>query len=374
MTTTESNRTATTASTTSATGATRPSRGRPTFAVGTRRHLDADDIAATGPRDRWYPILPSHMVEPGAMVPVRRLDVDWVLFRDPQGVVHMLEDRCPHRSAPLSVGQHLGDRIACAYHGVQVDGGGTVVSVPGMPGCALEGRRATVSLEVVEAADTIFAFIPLTAESVPTPFVLPDRLSDPAVSWFGNFAEWAGPWRFYMDNVLDPMHGAFLHRNSHSMFGGDTSARFRIRETDRGFFFEKTDQRGVNFDWVEFVRGSMDYVDLEIPYGAGAGPGGVFGIVGMSTPIDRSTSAIFHWRTRRVSGWERETWRFLYRTTLEAKHWEVLEQDREVLEALATDADREEHLYQHDLGVSRIRRIYRADAVAQAKVLAEANA
>ena len=355
--------------------AARPSaRRRATFAVGTRRHLDADEIAATGLRDRWYPILPSHMIKPGEMVPVRRLEVDWVLFRDAKGTVRMLEDRCPHRSAPLSVGQHLGDRVACAYHGVQVDGDGTVVSVPGMPGCALEGRRATVSLQVFEAADTIFAFIPLTDESVPTPFELPERLADPEVSWFGNFAEWAGPWRFYMDNVLDPMHGAFLHRNSHSMFGGDTSARFRIRETDRGFFFEKTDQRGVNFDWVEYVHGAMDYVDLEIPYGPGAGPGGVFGIVGMSTPIDRNTSAIFHWRTRRVSGWERETWRFMYRTTLEEKHWEVLEQDRVVLEALAGDADREEHLYQHDLGVSRIRRLNRAAAEEQAKVLAEANA
>ncbi|WP_257956908.1 hypothetical protein [Nocardioides sp. B-3] len=186
--------------------------------------------------------------------------------------------------------------------------------------------------------------------------------------WFPNYAEWAGPWRFYMDNVLDPMHGAFLHRDSHSMFGGDTSARFRIRETDRGFFFEKTDQVGVNFDWVEYVRGSMDFVDTEIPYAQDAGPGGVFGIVGMATPIDATNSAIFHWRTRRVQGWEREVWRFLYRTRLEAKHWTVLEQDREVLEALAGDADAEEHLYQHDLGVSRIRRIYRADARAQAAV------
>jgi hypothetical protein len=63
-------------------------------------------------------------------------------------------------------------------------------------------------------------------------------------------------------------------------------------------------------------------------------------------------------------------WRFLYRTRLEARHWEVLEQDREVLEALAADADHEEHLYQHDLGVSRIRRIYRADARKQAAILA----
>ncbi|MEV0104760.1 Rieske 2Fe-2S domain-containing protein [Nocardia sp. NPDC050799] len=356
--------------TTATTSAPTATGGPKKRAAGVRKEMTAADIAAAGLRDRWYPILPSRMVRPGESKKVTRLSVDWVLFRDPQGTVHMLEDRCPHRSAPLSVGQHLGDRLACKYHGVQVDGTGTVVSVPGMPGCALEGKRATVSLRVVEAADTIFAFVPLTQESGPTPFVLPDRLTDEAVSWFPNFAEWAGPWRFYMDNVLDPMHGAFLHRDSHSMFGGDTSARFRIRETDRGFFFEKTDQVGVNFDWVEYVRGSMDYVDLEIPYAPNAGPGGVFGIVGMATPIDADNSAIFHWRTRRVDGWQREVWRFLYRTRLEARHWEVLEQDREVLEALAADADHEEHLYQHDLGVSRIRRIYRADARKQAAILA----
>ncbi len=72
----------------------------------------------------------------------------------------------------------------------------------------------------------IFAFMPLTEDSVVTAFKLPDRLDNPEVSWFSNYAEWNSPWRFYMDNVLDPMHGAFLHRDSHSMFGGDTSAPF----------------------------------------------------------------------------------------------------------------------------------------------------
>ncbi|HIZ97281.1 MAG TPA: Rieske 2Fe-2S domain-containing protein [Candidatus Janibacter merdipullorum] len=356
--------------TTTATPTAAQAKAKPRHAVGTRRTLTAEELSTFGLRDRWYPILPSHMLANGAMQKVTRLGVDWLLFRDATGRVRMLEDRCPHRSAPLSAGQHLGDRVACRYHGVQVDGTGTVVSVPGMPGCALEGRQATPSLEVVEAADAIFAFVPLTEDSVPTPFELPERLQGEEHSWFLNYAEWAGPWRFYMDNVLDPMHGAFLHRDSHSMSGGDTSARFRIRETDRGFFFEKTDQRGKNFDWVEFVRGSMDHVDLEIPYGDEAGPGGPFGIVGMSVPIDADHVAVFHWRTRKVEGWEREVWRFLFRTSLEEKHWGVLEQDRSVLEILAHDADAEEHLYQHDLGVSRIRRMYKADAKQQAKILA----
>lgn len=287
----------------------------------------------------------------------------------------MLADRCPHRNAPLSAGQHLGDRVKCQYHGVEFDGTGTVVKVPGMPGCALEGKQAAVTLEVTEAAHTIFGYFPAAPGNTAPELVLPDRLQDPEVSYFPNYAEWQTPWRFYLDNVLDPMHGAFLHANSHSMFAGDTSARFRIRETERGFFFEKTDQVGMNFDWVEFVsQHNLDYVDLEIPYGPEGGPGGPFGIVGMATPITATESGIFHWRTRRVQGWERDVWRFLYKATLEDKHWTVLEQDRNMLENIAADADQGEHLYQHDVGVARIRRMYKAAAEAQAKQIAERSA
>jgi hypothetical protein len=71
-----------------------------------------------------------------------------------------------------------------------------------------------------------------------------------------------------------------------------------------------------------------------------------------------------------VSGWERDTWRFLYRTKLEARHWAVLEQDRAMLEAMAADADQAENLYQHDLGVVRLRRFYRNLAEQQAEELA----
>ncbi|MFV0382723.1 hypothetical protein, partial [Paracoccus sp. (in: a-proteobacteria)] len=58
-----------------------------------------------------------------------------------------------------------------------------------------------------------------------------------------------------------------------------------------------------------------------------------------------------------VSGLARESWRFLYRAELEQNHWNVLEQDRVMLEGMPDDARRREMLYQHDLGVSRIRQI-----------------
>jgi sec-independent protein translocase protein TatC len=70
----------------------------------------------------------------------------------------MLEDRCPHRGARLSLGKHLGDRIACWYHGVQVDGTGTVAAVPGLPGCNLEGKQLVAAPHVVETGGAILAY------------------------------------------------------------------------------------------------------------------------------------------------------------------------------------------------------------------------
>ena len=45
----------------------------------------------------------------------------------------------------------------------------------------------------------------------------------------------------------------------------------------------------------------------------------------------------------------------MYRAVLEGRHWHVLEQDREMVEAMPPDARKREMLYQHDVGVARIR-------------------
>ncbi len=155
---------------------------------------------------------------------------------------------------------------------------------------------------------------------------------------------------------MDPMHGTFLHKQSHSMAEGDATATFRIRDSETGFFFEKEGQRDINFDWTEWGDTGLHWMRLEIPYPKTGGPGGGFTIIGSYTPIADNVTGVFFWRCRKLTGWQRDAWRFLFRNRLELRHWKVLEQDRVVLEVMEPYADNVEHLYQHDMGIVRLRR------------------
>ena len=79
----------------------------------------ADALLAIGLKNLWYPLCrPDQIAD--QPVSMRRLGRKLALWRDTQGALHALEDHCPHRSAPLSRGVTMGDRIACPDHGEQV--------------------------------------------------------------------------------------------------------------------------------------------------------------------------------------------------------------------------------------------------------------
>lgn len=325
-----------------------------------------DSALEVGLKDLWYAVCPSNFVKKDP-VALHRLGYKIALWRDTTGKVYALEDHCPHRGAPLSLGVNLGDRLACPYHGVEVRGDGVVTRVPGSPGCKLEGSRSGRMFHVEEAAGVIFIYNATDpALPAPPPLRLPEQLTSPDWSSFPLYVEWGCDYRYVVDNVMDPMHGAYLHKQSHTMFDGEISANFQIRETDTGFFFEKTNQRDVNFDWTEWIDTGIHLMRLEIPYPKTGGPGGNFTIVGTFTPnLPGETTGVFFWRCRKVSGWQRNAWRFLYQNRLEERHWNVLEQDRVAVEHMERDASKREFLYSHDAGIIRLRRYLKGMAQTQ---------
>ena len=64
-------------------------------------------IPPLGFREYWYPALPAKDVKKNKPNMLRMLGTDVVFFKDKQGEVQALLDRCPHRAVYLSMGRCL---------------------------------------------------------------------------------------------------------------------------------------------------------------------------------------------------------------------------------------------------------------------------
>jgi phenylpropionate dioxygenase-like ring-hydroxylating dioxygenase large terminal subunit len=328
--------------------------------------MRAEERVNQGLLGQWYAVCKSVQVKPGKPHPIRVLGRNLVLWRDESGTLQCVEDYCPHRGAQLSRGEVHEGFIACRYHGVMIDGTGKVVRVPAMPDCALEGRRPLASYTAKEAADAVFVYMPSKAQPEAPELPLPAEFTSPEWASFLCVSPWACNYRYAIDNLADPMHGTYLHANSFTLAYGAKQDLMKIDPTQDGFIVTRTAQVGENFDWTEMVtETAAPYCRLDIPYPAQGGPGGPFRIIGFTTPVDENNCLVFFWRLRKVSGTAREAWRFLYRVFLDERHWHVLEQDREMLVNMPPDARKREMLYQHDIGVTRIRRVLLSKAKAQ---------
>lgn len=82
----------------------------------------------------WWAVARSEEISSEKPLNVDLGDQPVVLWRDAEGVVRALEDRCPHRRAPLSLGCILGNgAIQCGYHGWTYDGkNGQLIDIPNL--------------------------------------------------------------------------------------------------------------------------------------------------------------------------------------------------------------------------------------------------
>jgi phenylpropionate dioxygenase-like ring-hydroxylating dioxygenase large terminal subunit len=159
---------------------------------------EAERILNSGIRNLWYPVAPSWQVQ-NAPIGITRLGDRIVLWRAADGQVNALEDRCPHRRARLSLGWNLSDRVACWYHGVEVEGSGTVRKVPASAHCPMEGQKRVRSYPVRERAGAIFLWFGADAKAEPAPLQLPEELTSDDYSHFLCVSNWKVNYRYAID-------------------------------------------------------------------------------------------------------------------------------------------------------------------------------
>lgn len=159
-----------------------------------------------------------------------------VLVRLQSGEPAALEDRCPHRFAPLSRGKISGETLSCGYHGLGFDRSGQCVANPHGP----IPRAARVrAYPVMERYGFLWFWPGDPAQADPSK--LPDfaYLEDAErFSVVRGYLDVKANYLLVVDNLLDLTHVPFLH--PHFGIGGvsrqeqlDRTTTRLVRESDR---------------------------------------------------------------------------------------------------------------------------------------------
>ena len=331
----------------------------PTDLLGHQPWPEVEDQLKAGLRNHWYALILSRELVGTKPVALKRLDEELVLWRDGDGRPHLFRDACAHRGAKLSMGHVVDGNLACCYHGWTYDRTGQCIAIPTEGGaCELAKEARVRAYPVEEHGGVIFGFLSDHGGEASYPCPRPDELVDPSWSGFIIPHHWANArWFRALENLVDPLHGPFLHTGTYTLGYGSRQDLIKVEERPDGFFVERAEQKLVNFDYAEYHF--PNWFRIDIPYPWTAGPGGPMRILVYVTPIDANTTQVYMVRKRHITGWKWWLWWTLWQVRLRRKMWAVIDADEAVLSsqrgARALD---NEFLAQSDMGIVRLRRMF----------------
>jgi len=163
-------------------------------------------------RNCWYMAAWSDEVGPAPLAR-RLLNEPIVFFRDINGQVAAFPDRCPHRFAPLSMGQVVEGGIQCRYHGLRFDRTGRCVYSPysDQP----PARASLAPIPLVER-DGFIWFWAGNVEAA-DPATVPDMaflFQTPTTDLVRMHVTQRSSFLLGIDNLMDPSHVPSLHADS----------------------------------------------------------------------------------------------------------------------------------------------------------------
>lgn len=160
----------------------------------------------------WYAILSQkELCRLNTPLSIKRFGLDLVLWRTNENKVIALLDRCPHRSAKLSLGKLNNNHITCPFHGFQFDEEGRCAFAP-------EFNKAIPGLTVKKfITHEAFGMIWLFYGNTPTPFNIP-RLEQINHEFKKQVTQTSKEWNVHItraiENQLDYTHLPFIHKNT----------------------------------------------------------------------------------------------------------------------------------------------------------------
>ncbi len=188
-------------------------------------------------RNAWYVASWSHDLATGKPFAMTILNDPLVLYRTDDGTIVVMEDRCVHRLAPLSLGRCEGDRLRCMYHGLLFNPDGTVAEIPGQDKIPEQARVRTYP--AVDRHSWIWVWMgdPDKADES----LIPDAVGLDSADYILGHGQldYEAEARLINDNLLDFSHLSYVHAESFESDAEFADTPARIKPLERGISYER---------------------------------------------------------------------------------------------------------------------------------------
>ncbi len=210
---------------------------------------DNDALTRVGPgtpmgelmRRYWIPAAFSQQIaQPdGPPVRVRLLGENLVLFRDTQGRIGLLDERCPHRTASLFFGRNEQSGLRCVYHGLKFDVEGNCVELPCIPQTpdplktGIARNLKVKAYPCMERGDVVWTYMGPAEHKPKFPELEWTRL--PAAQRYATRHVQECNWLQALEGGFDATHLTFLHGGDSEPSRRVVATLYEVIPTDFGF-------------------------------------------------------------------------------------------------------------------------------------------
>ena len=165
------------------------------------------------PLDTWYVAATSDEIAstPGGCLGRKICGQDIAFYADSEGTLHGLEDWCPHRGAPLSLGRVCEGKLVCGYHGLVMGSDGKAIALHDMPTRSFEPIRV---YPVAERHGYVWVWPGDPARADVDKIPKPAWADNPEWAFGGGMFHIACDYRLMIDNLMDLTHETYVHATS----------------------------------------------------------------------------------------------------------------------------------------------------------------